>query len=287
MAAPSAADETMSADEWARVAALLDESVERLRTADRDAVLLRFYQRRSLAEVGTALGGISEDAARKRVDRAVERLRQRLAARGVDVAVRSLVPAMLARTTPPRTTAPAVTVPAHAAARPLELAKGAIQMARISALRVPASCAAAAAVVVGLAMFNRASTPQRSSVAAASAPAAPVVQSPVTAPVAAAPVPQPQQQQKSILDKEVPGIRSENPLPADAIIELLQDMASVTITVDWEKLGTRGDKGLRLDLKPMPLRDMINEILKAAGATKPAHMTVEGTKVRVTAAPDK
>ena len=44
---------------------------------------------------------------------------------------------------------------------------------------------------------------------------------------------------------------------------------------------------MKFDLKPMPLRDMLNEILKAAGATRPAQMTVEGRKVRVTAAPDE
>src|SRR4051812_48054664 len=93
--------------------------------------------------------------------------------------------------------------------------------------------------------------------------------------------------QKTLLDKPVPGIRTEKPIAADSVIELLQDSASVTITVDWEKLGTRGDKGVTLDLKPMPLRDMLNGILKAAGAKKPAKMTVEGTKVHVTAAPEE
>src|SRR4051812_9070484 len=58
--------------------------------------------------------------------------------------------------------------------------------------------------------------------------------------------------QKTLLDKPVPGIRTEKPIAADSVIELLQDSASVTITVDWEKLGTRGDKGVTLDLKPMP-----------------------------------
>ena len=232
----SAGDEALTADEWARVATVLDESVSRLRAADRDAVLLRFYQRSSLAEVAAALGDISEDAARKRLDRAVERLRRRLAARGVDVTIRSLMPAMLAWTTPPPAVAPAIPTPANAAARPLELAKGAITMARISALKVPMACAAATAVVVGFAMFNRASAPQRAPVVATSAPAAPAASA--SAPVAAAPAPpQPQQQQKSILDKEVAGIRVDNPLPADVVIDLLQDMASVTVSVDWEKLA--------------------------------------------------
>jgi hypothetical protein len=94
-------------------------------------------------------------------------------------------------------------------------------------------------------------------------------------------------QQKTLLDKPVPGIRGEKPVPADALIEHLQDSASVTITVDWEKLGTRGDKGVIVNIGPMPMRDHINAILKAAGAKKTAKMTVEGTKVHVTAEPEQ
>ena len=48
------------------------------KTGDREAILLRFYQCKPLADVGQALG-TSEEAARKRVDRAVEKLREKLA----------------------------------------------------------------------------------------------------------------------------------------------------------------------------------------------------------------
>lgn len=53
---------------WQELAGTLDELVERLGARDRQAVLLRFYQRQSLAEVGAALG-VSADAARKCTDR--------------------------------------------------------------------------------------------------------------------------------------------------------------------------------------------------------------------------
>src|ERR1017187_1346863 len=46
------------------------------------AVVLRFYEGRSLREVGLALGA-SEEAAKKRVGRALEKLRQSFAKRGV------------------------------------------------------------------------------------------------------------------------------------------------------------------------------------------------------------
>ncbi|MBN8248587.1 MAG: sigma-70 family RNA polymerase sigma factor [Verrucomicrobia bacterium] len=52
---------------------LLDEGMLRLKESDREALILRFLEERSLREVGEALG-IAEDSARKRVDRALERL---------------------------------------------------------------------------------------------------------------------------------------------------------------------------------------------------------------------
>ncbi len=56
---------------------MLDEQVARLGKADRTAVLLRYYERRTFREVGLAFG-ISEEAAKKRVQRAVEKLRARM-----------------------------------------------------------------------------------------------------------------------------------------------------------------------------------------------------------------
>jgi RNA polymerase sigma factor (sigma-70 family) len=73
--------ETAEQPRWDDIAPLLESAVGRLTKADRDAVLLRFYEQRPLAEVGTALG-ISEEAARKRVDRAVDKLRSMLAKHG-------------------------------------------------------------------------------------------------------------------------------------------------------------------------------------------------------------
>ncbi len=57
---------------------LLDEQLARLSQADRTALLLRYYERRSLRDVGDVLG-ISEEAAKKRLQRAVEKLRTRMA----------------------------------------------------------------------------------------------------------------------------------------------------------------------------------------------------------------
>jgi RNA polymerase sigma factor (sigma-70 family) len=76
---------TDDANEWARIAPILDDAIARLGTIDRRAVLLRFFRRKSHADVAAALG-VSEAAAKMRVSRAVERLRGLLARRGVKTA---------------------------------------------------------------------------------------------------------------------------------------------------------------------------------------------------------
>jgi RNA polymerase sigma factor (sigma-70 family) len=71
-----------AANEWTQIERSLDDAMEALDDADRAAILLRFFENKSLREVGTALGA-SDDAAQKRVTRALERLRGHLGKRGV------------------------------------------------------------------------------------------------------------------------------------------------------------------------------------------------------------
>lgn len=68
----------------------LDHALSRLRAADRDAVVMRYLEGRGLAPVALALG-VSEEAARKRISRALESLRQRLTRHS-----RKVTPMMLA-----------------------------------------------------------------------------------------------------------------------------------------------------------------------------------------------
>ncbi len=74
--------ENAEAAEWDRIEPVLDGALLRLRAGDREAIELRFLEDRSLKAVGEKLG-ISEEAARKRVERALERLREMLMGRGV------------------------------------------------------------------------------------------------------------------------------------------------------------------------------------------------------------
>ena len=77
----AAAMPTTSPPQWTDIEPMLDEALAQLPNADRDALLLRFFQRKSLREIGEVMA-TSEEAARKRVTRAVEKLRNILAPHG-------------------------------------------------------------------------------------------------------------------------------------------------------------------------------------------------------------
>ena len=70
------------AENWTNIAPLLDGAMERLGQKDHDALVLRFFENKNFAEVGAALGA-SEDNARMRVNRALEKLRKFFTKRGV------------------------------------------------------------------------------------------------------------------------------------------------------------------------------------------------------------
>ncbi len=77
-------------NDWAHIEPLLDDAMDALDATDRTAVLLRYFENMSLREVGATLG-TSDDAAQKRVSRAVERLREFFAQRGVRIGTSGLV----------------------------------------------------------------------------------------------------------------------------------------------------------------------------------------------------
>ena len=70
--------------DWDRIRPMLDKALDKLSATDRDALVLRFFDQHSLAEVGRQLG-LSEDAARKRIHRALDKVRVSLARQGVGV----------------------------------------------------------------------------------------------------------------------------------------------------------------------------------------------------------
>jgi uncharacterized protein (TIGR03435 family) len=68
---------------WEQLSPLLDDAMTQLREGDRDVLVLRFFEGKSLREVGAAFG-TSDEAAKKRVSRALEKLRRLFAKRGVN-----------------------------------------------------------------------------------------------------------------------------------------------------------------------------------------------------------
>ena len=79
----------------AQVAPILDEAINELGADDRDAILLRFFERRNLRSVGEALG-MSENAAQKRVARALQELGTLLQRRGVTLSGAALASGLAA-----------------------------------------------------------------------------------------------------------------------------------------------------------------------------------------------
>jgi RNA polymerase sigma factor (sigma-70 family) len=75
--------------DWTALRPTLDDALDQLNQTDRDALLLRFFEQRTLAEVGLKLGS-NEDAARKRVSRALDKLRAILIHRGVTTTAAAL-----------------------------------------------------------------------------------------------------------------------------------------------------------------------------------------------------
>jgi RNA polymerase sigma factor (sigma-70 family) len=74
---------------WMQVAPLIEDAMTRLGVRDRDVIVLRFFEEQPFRSVGSALG-ISEDAARMRVERALEKLRRFFVSRGVAISATGL-----------------------------------------------------------------------------------------------------------------------------------------------------------------------------------------------------
>jgi RNA polymerase sigma factor (sigma-70 family) len=165
-----AADPDFDAD----VCPLLDAALDRLRSADRSAVAMRFLQGKSIREVADSIG-VSEQAAQKRVSRALDALRQYFGDRGIVMEASQLVrgltrqsasvtPAVLAAAVAERALAATATTGAGATIAHGVMTTMMFAQVKLAAA-VTAGCAIAAtfAVVVGAA----ATSPPTPAVAAA------------------------------------------------------------------------------------------------------------------------
>jgi uncharacterized protein (TIGR03435 family) len=141
---------------WEQMSPLLDEALATLGETDRQAVLLRFFENKSLAEVGSHLG-TGEDTARKRVSRALEKLHRYFSKHGVSsttAIIGGTISANSVQVAPPAlaksVTAVALAKGAAASGSTLTLIKG--------ALKIMAWTKAKTAVVAGAAIILAAGT---------------------------------------------------------------------------------------------------------------------------------
>jgi RNA polymerase sigma factor (sigma-70 family) len=109
------------------VSAALDEAVACLSESDRQAILLRFYEGKSLAEVGDALE-ISEEAAKKRVARAVEKLKKFFNRKGIIASAGVLLIMLHARTAEAAAWTPTISFSAAGASVAPQVAAGAMRL---------------------------------------------------------------------------------------------------------------------------------------------------------------
>jgi RNA polymerase sigma factor (sigma-70 family) len=140
---------------WNQIAPLLDGAMEQLGQKDHDALVLRFFENKTFAEVGTTLGA-SEDAAKMRVNRALEKLRKIFTKRGVSsttaiiagtISANSVqaAPVALAKSV----TAVAIAKGAAASASTITLVKGALKIMTLIKVKKAIGISLGALLLVG------------------------------------------------------------------------------------------------------------------------------------------
>jgi RNA polymerase sigma factor (sigma-70 family) len=139
---------------WAKLSPQLDEALAQLGDKDRQALLLRFFENRNLAEVGHRLG-TSENTAGKRINRALGKLQTYFQKRGVVSSASAISVAMstFSVAAPPAALAKAVSAAliakstAATSTSTIALTKGALKLMAWSKVKIAASICAV--VVLG------------------------------------------------------------------------------------------------------------------------------------------
>jgi hypothetical protein len=156
---------------------VLDDALNSLDAADRDAIVLRYLGSADLRSIGRALGA-SEDAAQKRLARALEKLRAKLLRRGFTFSGAVLATTLEAGAAAPPAPAGLVAMVTRAALAP---AAGSVILSMLKS-KVFLGLAAVLAVVVTLALNSSQTVPVTAPTAPHSAVVAPVATAPVAPP---------------------------------------------------------------------------------------------------------
>lgn len=153
----STGDENPAVD-WEQLRPLLYETLDQLPERDRQAVLQRFFGGRSFGDIGRSLR-LTEDAARKRVDRAMDALQVALSRRGITSTMAAIAAALNAEALaqPPMALASAISSAAAVSAASGTATASALSFILMSKIKIGIIGAiAATGLVVSLLQFNTA-----------------------------------------------------------------------------------------------------------------------------------
>lgn len=138
---------------WEQIAPLLDEAIGQLGETDRNAIVLRYFEQKNLREVGEAIGS-TEDAAKKRVLRALDKLRGFFAKRGVTLTGAALAAVLVPKVVHAAPAGLAATVTSSvatvgAATSTLLLVKGTMKVMFWTQMKTATALAAAVVIATG------------------------------------------------------------------------------------------------------------------------------------------
>ncbi|MGO8763899.1 MAG: RNA polymerase sigma factor [Limisphaerales bacterium] len=140
---------------WPELMSMLDDAMSRLGAHERDALVLRYFQNKSLAEVGAAMG-LEERTAQKRVHRALEKLRTYFAKHGINSTTETIAGAISANSIQVAPVALAKSVTAMALAKgatattsTLTLVKGALKLMAWQKIKMAVMVGAATILAAG------------------------------------------------------------------------------------------------------------------------------------------
>ena len=133
---------------WEQIAPLLEGALEHLGQKDHDAVVLRFFEGKSFNEIGTAFGA-SENAAKKRVNYALEKLHRYFSKRGISSTTHAIAGGISANAVQAAPVALAKTVTAVALAKGAAVGGSTLALVKV-ALKIMAWIKVKTAVVMGV-----------------------------------------------------------------------------------------------------------------------------------------
>jgi RNA polymerase sigma factor (sigma-70 family) len=142
-----------ASDDWISLRPLLDETMDELSDSEREIILLRFFEDRSFAELGTKLA-LTEDAARMRTARALEKLRTLLARRGLTSTAAALATALTTQTITAAPTTLAASITSGALSGTTALTTSSLLIMTTATKTILATAALIATLAIGTAVYE-------------------------------------------------------------------------------------------------------------------------------------